>query len=233
MPNLSFNGKVLELGGSGRLNFPTPTPTIPTILDRDLNEYTTVIIGTQEWTVENFKCTKFADGTSITDGDIYANWVDANGAYCNYNADPLIGDVYGYIYSGYAIRNAKGLSYFTKDTIVQTGWRLASQGDWDTLYTYLGGAGVATPKMKEAGSDHWPLANDGTNESGLSVLGGGHRDYSGAFTNLKSGTGIFTSTVAFTNYYKRVFFYQNFDASTNDNGQLTGGGYLRFVKDVV
>ena len=33
--------------------------------DLDLNGYTSIIIGTQEWIIENFRCTKYADGTVI------------------------------------------------------------------------------------------------------------------------------------------------------------------------
>ena len=37
------------------------------LLDRDGNSYTTIVIGSQEWTVENHKCTKYADGSPIND----------------------------------------------------------------------------------------------------------------------------------------------------------------------
>jgi len=35
------------------------------LYDLDGNEYHSVTIGQQEWLVENFKCTKYADGTTI------------------------------------------------------------------------------------------------------------------------------------------------------------------------
>ncbi len=38
------------------------------LLDKDGNEYTTVTIGDQEWIVENFRSTKYADGSDITNG---------------------------------------------------------------------------------------------------------------------------------------------------------------------
>ena len=40
-------------------------PYTPLLLDRDFNIYTTVIIGSQEWIVENFRSTKYADGSDI------------------------------------------------------------------------------------------------------------------------------------------------------------------------
>lgn len=38
---------------------------LPTYTDLDGNEYSYVDIGSQRWIVENFRCTKFADGTDI------------------------------------------------------------------------------------------------------------------------------------------------------------------------
>jgi uncharacterized protein (TIGR02145 family) len=60
------------------LDWIIPAPVLPPLLDRDGNEYTTVTIGTQEWIVENFKSTKYADGSPINnvtiDGVYYGGW---------------------------------------------------------------------------------------------------------------------------------------------------------------
>jgi hypothetical protein len=45
------------------------------LLDRDGNAYTTVVIGSQEWIVENFKCTKYANGEDIYSVDaVFDDW---------------------------------------------------------------------------------------------------------------------------------------------------------------
>ena len=44
------------------------------VIDIDGNSYDTIVIGTQEWTVQNFKCTKLNDGTAIPEVTGNADW---------------------------------------------------------------------------------------------------------------------------------------------------------------
>lgn len=53
-----------EIGSSGNSNTITKT-TLDGVVDADGNVYTYVTIGTQQWMVENFRSTKYADGTAI------------------------------------------------------------------------------------------------------------------------------------------------------------------------
>lgn len=50
------------------------------------------------------------------------------------------------------------------------GWRLSTDNDWEDLILSVGGHGVASAKLREAG---W---YDGTDEFGFSAMGGGYRD---------------------------------------------------------
>lgn len=62
------------------------------------------------------------------------------------------------------------------------GWHVASDEEWTTLSTYLGGESVAGGKLKEPGTAHWNSPNEGaTNEKGFSALPSGCRDYNGSF----------------------------------------------------
>lgn len=61
-----------------------------TMTDYDGNTYDTICIGTQEWTVQNWKCTKLNNGTALTKVTSDATWVAAttgNYYYCAYNND--------------------------------------------------------------------------------------------------------------------------------------------------
>lgn len=62
--DLIWNGKRLLVPGGGlHIGWVEPAPI--QLLDKVGNAYTTVTIGTQEWTVQNLRTTKYADGTNI------------------------------------------------------------------------------------------------------------------------------------------------------------------------
>lgn len=61
-----------------------------TMTDEDGNVYDTICIGTQEWTVQNWKCTKLNNGTSLTKVTNSTMWAAAGSSdyyYCAYNND--------------------------------------------------------------------------------------------------------------------------------------------------
>ena len=59
-----------------------------TMTDYDGNVYDTICIGTQEWIVQNWKCTHLNDGTSIPEVTDNTTWAGlSTGALCAYNND--------------------------------------------------------------------------------------------------------------------------------------------------
>ncbi len=61
-----------------------------TMTDYDGNVYDTICIGTQEWTAQNWKCTKLNDGTPLTKVTNNTTWANAGAGdlyYCAYNND--------------------------------------------------------------------------------------------------------------------------------------------------
>jgi uncharacterized protein (TIGR02145 family) len=138
------------------------------VTDIDGNVYQTVLIGSQLWTAENVRTTRFANGTvipNVTDG---AAWVaNTTPQWCNYNNDPANDLLYGKIYNGWTVSNP--------NNICPTGWHAATIIEWDALINYLGGAAVAAEKLKSVSGWVFP-AVAGTNSSGFNGLPGGFRD---------------------------------------------------------
>jgi uncharacterized protein (TIGR02145 family) len=81
--------------------------------------------------------------------------------------------------------------------IAPTGWHVASNAEWNTLVSFLGGLDVAGGKLKEAGTAHWWSPNNGaTNVSGFTALPAGYRTADGTFLFLGGG-GIWWTTSSF------------------------------------
>jgi uncharacterized protein (TIGR02145 family) len=158
-----------------------------TVTDIDGNVYHTVTIGTQTWTVENLKATKYNDGTAIPNITDNTTWGGlATGAYCWYNDSSTYKNTYGALYNWYAINTGK---------LAPTGWHVPTSADWDTLSAYLGGDDTAGGKLKETGTAHWLSPNAGaTNETGFSALPGGCRDLNGSFGDIGSFCYLWSAT---------------------------------------
>ncbi len=151
--------------------------TMAAVWDIDGNVYHTVIIGTQEWLIENLKTTRYRNGTAMQNATDNVTWAGlTTGAFCNYNNAPA--PTYGRLYNWYAVNNA--------NNIAPTGWHVPSDAEWTTLITFLGGESVAGGKLKEAGLAHWAGPNTGaTNETGFTALPGGYRtDNSSTFGGI-------------------------------------------------
>ena len=145
--------------------------------DIDVNVYTTIILGSQEWFVENLKSTRYRNGDTIpniTDNTLWSNL--ATDACCDYENKPSNSVIYGKLYNFYAVDDFRN--------ICPVGWHVPSNAEWTILINYLGGESEAGGKLKEVGTAHWLSPNLGaTNESGFSALPGGIR---GSFAGLYS-----------------------------------------------
>lgn len=144
-------------------------PTTGTISDIDGNVYHYITIGTQTWTVENLRTTKYNTGAPIPQVADSAQWVSlGSGAYCEYTDFVNLPVSYGRLYNWYAVNDSRKLA--------PTGWHVPTSADWNLLFTYLGGTSVAGAKLKEAGTTHWASPNSGaTNSSGFTALPTGYR----------------------------------------------------------
>ena len=191
--------------------------------DIDGNSYNAVTIGTQVWMVENLKVTKYRNGDDILNVTDVAIWAAlTEGGYCNLSNDVNQADVYGRLYNWYAVHDSRN--------IAPTGWHVATDAEWTTLSTYLGGQSVAGGKLKEKGIAHWCNPNIGaTNESGFTALPGGAR---GDDFLSYCGYGFWwTATEAeATTAFNRVIF-DNETGVNRVSKKKVGGSSVRCVKD--
>jgi len=101
-----------------------------TVADADGNVYQTVRIGSQVWTVENLRTTKYSNGESIALEQHNTEWVNlASPAYCYYRnrTEPHTVARYGVLYNFYAVDT---------NTFIP-GWHVPSDAEWDILQSYL------------------------------------------------------------------------------------------------
>jgi len=156
----------------------TPPPS-SNITDIDGNIYHAVTIDNKVWMLENLKTTKYNDGTSIPNVTDNSEWDNlTTGAYCDYSNSPSNSTVYGRLYNWYAVSDTKKMC--------PVGWHVATDTEWTSLTSYLGGESIAGGKLKEADTTHWNTPNTGaTNESGFKALPGGERRPNGEFLYLR------------------------------------------------
>jgi uncharacterized protein (TIGR02145 family) len=196
-----------------------------TVTDTDGNVYHTVKIGTQIWTAENLKTTKFNDGTAIPSGEPWGNSTTA-GKYCWFRNDSATyKKTYGALYNWYAAHSGK---------LAPTGWHVPTDAEWDTLSAYLGGEDVAGGALKEAGTTHWESPNTGaTNSSGFSALPGGYRNYDGQSCDIFS-SGNWWSTTELTDnspFANKCYIYSDNSRIYRSHPTKNYGFSVRLVRD--
>ena len=98
-------------------------------VDGEGNEYHIVVIGTQTWLKENLKTTKYCGGAPISLVTDNKNWEDCKAAaYCWYDNNKVLNDIYGALYNWYAVRIG---------VLCPVGYHVPTIEDWSTLATYL------------------------------------------------------------------------------------------------
>ncbi len=136
------------------------------------HNYLTMQIGTKTWMANNLNTFLYNDGSSITLGPVVAS---STPAYCYYNGNIDFLAFYGALYNWHAVNTLK---------LCPVNWHVASNLDWSTLASSIGGQNVASGKLKETGIAHWLNPNYGaTNELGFTALPGGSY-MEGSYRNL-------------------------------------------------
>jgi uncharacterized protein (TIGR02145 family) len=206
------------------------------VADVDGNSYRTVIIGTQIWTAENLKTTKFNTNAAITNVTDNTAWsLLGTPAYAWFDNDmTTYKPLYGALYNWYTVNTG---------ILCPTGWHVPSDAEFSTLEVYLGmspdsinkwywrgyPAGTGTQMKNTTG---WAVGENGTNTSGFSALPGGYRNYNtGAFY----GNGILTYWWTSTTEDLRSARYRRIDGNIPGVFRSVvdheGGKYIRCVKN--
>jgi len=220
------------------VTFTTP----PTVTDIDGNTYHTVNIGGQVWMSENLRVTHYRNGDALPNVTDNTEWINlTSGAWCNYNNDPALGEMYGKMYNLYAILDARNIS--------PSGWHVPTDAEWkilegnvdsqyhlgDPQWDVTGERGYDVGGKLKSTSTVWNAPNTGaTDETGFSALPGGARDPDdGTFASMNMG-GFFASVSSLNqdgvNYWYRDLWYAN---STSERLTITKtvGGSVRCIKD--
>ncbi len=198
--------------------------------DIDGNVYSTVNIGTQTWTVENLRVSRYANGDPVPNVTAGNDWINlTSGAWCWFYNDSQYEDVYGKLYNCYVVNDPRALC--------PAGWHVPADNEWQTLVDFLGGWEVAGAKLKsagtlEAGTGLWASPNTGANnESGFTALPGGMRDSDSQFHFLNS-IGHWWSSTELTPEaaWERVMYYDGIHVARHGFDKRRGFS-VRCIKD--
>lgn len=148
-------------------------------LEDSFTQFPEVTIGSQTWMQKNLDVRYFRNGGLIPEAKSADQWVRFGSAgiaaWCYYNFDSAMGNIYGKLYNWYAVNSTRGLA--------PAGWRIPNKEDWEILTNHLGGEGVAGSSLKA--TNYWKSPNEGaTNKSGFSAIPGGYVSSSGSFGAL-------------------------------------------------
>ena len=124
------------------------------------------------WDQRNLNVTSYRDGWPIP--EVKTGWETlTTGAWCWYLDSASNGRTYGRLYNWYAMMGIwqtesdppTEAEIANRKNIAPVGWSAATEAEWLTLRTSLGGQSVAGKVLKESGISHWVSPNTGTNSS--------------------------------------------------------------------
>jgi uncharacterized protein (TIGR02145 family) len=215
------------------------------VTDANGNVYHTVKIGNQVWTVENFRATKYNDGSAIPQVTDSAAWANlAAPGYCYYNNTTNADSIakFGALYDWYVLSPAN------PKRIAPAGWHVPTDAEWDTLQNYLIVNGYnwdgttdsnKIAKALAAKTDWQALllagavGNDLTknNKSGFSALPGGCRLSDGVFNYIGIGVFLWSTLEDGVLQADNRFFLYSYEYLRRSGYYKSCGFSVRLLKD--
>jgi len=226
IPNTQYYAKLYVINTDGtwygdEFNFTTNA----TVADIDGNIYNTVTIGSQVWTVENLRTTRFNDGSGIS--YINTSWEDLQTAgFTYYDFSINNKPVYGLLYNWPTVSSNK---------LCPEGWHIPSDSEWKVLMENLGGEFIAGAMLKNSEPTTWAFSNPVANNlSGFSALpGGASSAVIGVFTGLGYNGLWWTSTIEYPNGsdlgYNIFWGVSHGSPSVLRNGFMNRAGSINFL----
>lgn len=220
-----------------------------TVSDIDGNTYATVVIGPQCWMAEHLRTTRYADGTSIAQGDILSSTVPL---YYNVGSSGQETQTFGYLYNLQAARRGSQDNYSETvpsgmQGICPNGWHLPSNAEFEAMLGYLAfdhlnlcDGQAAQVGKSLASQNNWNsaattcavgngLANN--NHSGFNAQPAGY--FNGSFTELY-GKACFWTTSRSDNVSSRCTYrFLQYDNTTLNNNYFDSefACSVRCIKD--
>jgi len=226
---------------------------IPRLIDIDSNIYKTIVIGNQEWSVENLRVTHYNDGTPIpyiTNDSLW--WEQTSrthdGAYCFYDNDTNPSSDAGrrlkqnsVLYNWYVVNTSK---------LAPIGWHVPTIAEWTELEEYLmtngynyDGTTIYNRMAQSLAIEYgWDLSSyEGTpgynpslnNSSGFSAVPCGYRTYYGPFIGQREECYWWTSDNTIDPYpvYSSRGLRFEHNALTLGRHNRKRGHSVRLIKD--
>ena len=185
-----------------------------TLLRSIYPEIPSVVIGSQEWAVDNFRAVATPLGTVIPNVTDAAAWAAlTTPAWCSYNNDPANDAVFGKIFNGYA----KNLLYAD---MVTAGfeWKVSTKAQLQAIAALGGDA------LRLAGTGYWNT-DRGDNSTGFTALGGAMRNADGTFATLKDSATFWAGDTT-----EALTIAHNSDTVTVAASDLKAGHSIRLTK---
>jgi len=213
------------------------------ITDYDGNIYTSVIIGDQEWMVENIKVTHYRNGDTIqyvqSESSEPNVWENLNtGAYCYYNDEQAHQNTYGNLYNWYAVDDSR--------KVAPDGWHVPTDTEWKELEMALGmsqsqanesGYRGTNEGRKLAGNaelwEEYAVENDSVfGTSGFTALPSGSRYYHSGDYFYMGGRTYFWSSSEYDSsiaWFRLLYYYPS--VVTRNDANKRNGFAIRCVRD--
>jgi uncharacterized protein (TIGR02145 family)/uncharacterized repeat protein (TIGR02543 family) len=238
----TYNCIVSNSGGSVASN---ATLSVSTLTDVDGNVYHHVKIGTQVWTMENLRVTKYNDNSPIPLDTSTATWGATTSKYCYYNNTSNAESIkkFGALYNWYVV------SPSNSNKIAPTGWHVPTDAQWDILQNYLIANGynwdgtttgnkiaksMAAKMDWNSQTDEGAIGKDLSmnNRSSFSALPSGYREYYGIFSFQSIECYWWSATERDETQAWTRFLDSGLENLVTGNSSAKGAGFsVRLLKD--